>query len=382
MFSSAGKTVLAGEWGGDTVAWSLASGREVMRLSRTMPLSINPAGTLVATSEGVVKIPSGEFAIERPRTSLYCETGPFSRDGSAVALPGRHNPDPNSPRQPNDWHSFMDVFNVGTGQFVARLAHGPHPIVSAQFTHDLRAFVTADGNSDAIVWELSTGRQEFKLPHAEGAWWIYVEPNGSRMMTVEPRTASAHLWNLLDQTNIRSFLHAQPDIPYDPAVWASDVSRDFKLLATAGYDQTVRIWNIDSGTEVSRCTHQSMYIDNVVFSPDGQLIATSARDETRDAGGKTWDTIRLFDASNGTELETMLFSTVKDLRFDSEGTCIAATGLDTEYVPNGSGEDPLPCAAVWLLSSGESTKRIAPPDSNKLEYEYDESSDRWTHKSC
>lgn len=382
MFSSTTKTVLAGEWGGDTVAWSLASGDEVMRLSRTIPLSIDPTGKLLATSEGVVKIPSGEFAFERPRTSLYCETGPFSQNGDFVALPGRHNPDPNSPRQPNDWHSFMELFDVTSGESICRLTHGHHPITSSQWAgSDARLFITADGNSDAILWDTESRRIIKSLPHERGAFWVYANhlvPHN--VITVEPRMASAHLWSPIGE-KIRTFVHSQTDIPFNPAVWASDVSRDFTRLATAGYDKTVRIWDIESGSEVARCTHKSMYIDNVVFSHDGRLIATSARDEVRDADGKTWDMIRIFDTSNGTELETMLFSTVKDLRFDSEDSSIAATGLDMDYIATGSSLPPRPSAAVWLLSRGESGKRIAPFDSDDIDCVYDELADRWSRKS-
>ncbi|BCL37795.1 AAA-like domain-containing protein [Nostoc sp. MS1] len=53
-------------------------------------------------------------------------------------------------------------------------------------------------------------------------------------------------------------------------------SPDGKLIATASYDNTVKLWNSD-GKEILTIPHTSQLID-VSFSPDGQIIATASRD--------------------------------------------------------------------------------------------------------
>lgn len=349
MFSSVAKTVLAGESDGDTVAWSLATGQEVVRLSETTPLAIDPTGKLLATTNGVVKIPSGEFVFKRPSTCFYPRTASFSPNGNFVALPGRHLPLPNTPSQPTDWHSYMELFNVANFESLGRLTHGPHPITSAQWAgSDARLFITADGNS-AILWDTESGRILKTLPHKRGAFWVYANHLVPyTIITVEPRLALTHLWSCTGE-KIRTFVHTPSG--REPSTWASDVSHDFKRFATGGNDGTVRIWDIESGSEVARCIHKSIYIDVVVFSHNGRLIATSAKFEASDEDGKTWDRIRIFDTSNGTELESVLFSTVKDLKFDSDDSSIAATGLDMDYIATGSGQTPCPCATVWLLNN-------------------------------
>ena len=61
-------------------------------------------------------------------------------------------------------------------------------------------------------------------------------------------------------------------------------SPDGKLLATAGDDGTVRLWNPVTGQPVGApliaSTGPGNYVHGVAFSPDGKLLATADTDGT------------------------------------------------------------------------------------------------------
>ena len=59
------------------------------------------------------------------------------------------------------------------------------------------------------------------------------------------------------------------------------VSPDGRLVATAGNDSTVRLWNSETGQETRALRgHTSRSILTVAFSPDGRWVASGSRDRT------------------------------------------------------------------------------------------------------
>src|SRR5262249_36660234 len=88
------------------------------------------------------------------------------------------------------------------------------------------------------------------------------------------------------------------------------ITPDRKMLATGGWDRTVRYWDLTANKEVKQLTGDFQH--NVValaFSPDGKTIFTS----TANAEGRLWNvdpgTVRQrFDASIGTTFSHAAFS--------------------------------------------------------------------------
>ena len=70
---------------------------------------------------------------------------------------------------------------------------------------------------------------------------------------------------------------------------------DGKTLASASEDQTIRLWNADSGQPVNTLKGHSSWVTSVAFAPDGKTLASTSDDQT----------IRLWDADNG-QLKTTL----------------------------------------------------------------------------
>src|SRR5262249_12118488 len=64
---------------------------------------------------------------------------------------------------------------------------------------------------------------------------------------------------------------------------------DAKRVASASYDQTVRVWDVETGREVCRLLGHGNGVRGVAFSPDGQRLATASEDQT----------VRLWDADKG-----------------------------------------------------------------------------------
>jgi hypothetical protein len=97
-------------------------------------------------------------------------------------------------------------------------------------------------------------------------------------------------------------------------------SRDGKLLASAGYDRTVRIWDAGSGALKHTLLDHSDSVYGVSFNPDGTLLASAGADRAV----KVWDVAseqRLYSLNDSTD---WLYA----VAWRPDGMQLAAAGVD------------------------------------------------------
>lgn len=95
---------------------------------------------------------------------------------------------------------------------------------------------------------------------------------------------------------------------------------DGKLLASGPMNETVRIWDMEKGQELSRFKGNSCDIDSVAFSPDGSLIVLGSADRM----------VRLWNIVQG-ELRMLLdghSGAVNSVRFSPNGKLIVSRDDD------------------------------------------------------
>ncbi len=111
------------------------------------------------------------------------------------------------------------------------------------------------------------------------------------------------------------------------AVTSVSFSPNRQILATAGIDDKVRIWNF-SGQIIAEWKALQQSVNMVNFSPNGNFLATAGRDSTV----KLWN----LSGKNFSQLKGIQGS-VTSISFSPEGKLLAAAGIDSN-------------AAIWNLS--------------------------------
>jgi hypothetical protein len=105
------------------------------------------------------------------------------------------------------------------------------------------------------------------------------------------------------------------------AVYALTFSPDGKLLATAGYDRLVRLWDVSSGGAPPRVLKDhSDAVYGLAFSPDGVRLASGAADRA----------VKVWDVATGRRLYTLGEPTdwVYAVAWSADGRLLAAAGVD------------------------------------------------------
>ena len=104
---------------------------------------------------------------------------------------------------------------------------------------------------------------------------------------------------------------------------------DRSWLASGSFDNSIRIWDVETGRELRSLTGHTGVIRSIVCSPDGKWLASGSNDKT----------LRLWNVDTG--LETKRFEnvdgTVEAVVFSPDGRLIASSGSAGNIILRDSG---------------------------------------------
>ena len=127
------------------------------------------------------------------------------------------------------------------------------------------------------------------------------------------------------------FLH----LGHRAGVQHAKFSRNCDSVLTASSDNTVRIWDAKTGTEIVRFDGHVSKVRSVVFSPNGKRVLSASEDSTA----------RIWDAATGRE--------IKIIRGHKRGLCSAVFSSDGKLVLTASDDST---ARIWNAKTGREIK--------------------------
>jgi WD40 repeat protein/tetratricopeptide (TPR) repeat protein len=97
-------------------------------------------------------------------------------------------------------------------------------------------------------------------------------------------------------------------------------SPDSKTLASASDDNSIKLWDVDTGKQLKTLNGHSSLVNSVVFSPDGKTLASASDDNS----------IKLWDVATDQQLKTLSghSSWVNSVVFSPDGKTLASGGAD------------------------------------------------------
>jgi WD40 repeat protein len=140
-------------------------------------------------------------------------------------------------------HSF--VWNLPQREIVHSMLtspvapKNPRDTETIAFAPDGKSFVTGSYDGSVILWDTSEGQPLRVFDHAAMVCKVIFSPDGRRLFTSD-HDGNVMLWN--PETAERLAL----ETPHNGPCYAMSISPDGKLLATGGFDRTVKL--LDSAT--------------------------------------------------------------------------------------------------------------------------------------
>jgi WD40 repeat protein/CubicO group peptidase (beta-lactamase class C family)/Flp pilus assembly protein TadD len=287
-FSPDGRFLASGDAAGLILVRDAATGRRLHELrghrSSVNCLAFSPDGRLLAIGgeDHVVKLWDAETGNSAGGLEGFGEavTAVAFRPGGrqlAVATGGLDQHD--DPR-PGEVH----VFEVPGGKEVAVLPGGSNCVA---YTQDGQGLVTAaagqeaDGRKDSIdlkMWGADDGRERFVMPMPGRPIDLAVSPDGRYIATItaSPQSDTPRSLKLFEPLTGR-------DLPVPLGSGASPAavafSPDSRLVACAADDQ-VRVWEVGALGEPRILAGHASTVAHLTFSPDGRRLATAGYDGT------------------------------------------------------------------------------------------------------
>jgi WD40 repeat protein len=260
------------------------------------------------------------------------------------------------------------IWDVSSGELLT-VFPGGGSWTSLSASPDGRRLAAVWGTSEAIVWDVATGRE---LLHLKGAdqdlWGVAFSPDGHLIaagggLHGRRRNGDVVLW---DSSSGRLVRKLQGHVEMLQSVV---FSADGQRLLSAGADQTIKIWDVHTGLEILTLRGHRNFVVGLAFANDGRLFSGA-----EDRSVLVWDGRPWKQGERGQEFLTLTghSETVTSLAYSPDGRILASADCDgfVKLWQPWTGRDPQTWRAgpkeIYGIAFDPSGRRLAAVGSHGL----------------
>ncbi|MEH2125748.1 WD40 repeat domain-containing protein [Nostoc sp.] len=218
--------------------------------------------------------------------------------------------------------STIKLWHVGALDLIDILHKHNGVVRCAAFTPDGRMLATGGDDRKILFWDLMQRQVAIALSLDDtAAHSLVLSRDGETLVTGSYRKIK--VWRTSPQTGIKSLKDAQPLhilMGHSHIVCSLAISADGKLLVSGSWDQTIKVWQLETGELLHTLKGHRDRVYAIALSPDGQIIASGSADKT----------IKLWHLQTGELLGTFTGhgNIVTALAFTASGEMLVSGSLD------------------------------------------------------
>jgi WD40 repeat protein len=269
---------------------------------------------------------------------------PLALYAHAQGGPGKGPPvlsdDPARKGRPDSTGKDGPMPSVGSWRLKQTLRGHKGAVYSAAFFPD-GAHVASAGDDGLIrVWDVGTGRLLRSTQGPGGTVSdVAISPDG-RLLAACTDNGEGSQVQLLDAQTLRprTTFAAQED-----GVFEVVFSPDGRLLASGGRDHVVRLWDVRTGRLVRSLTGHDAAVTALAFTSDSRRLAS--------AGAEHDNTVRVWDVRTGASLHTLTAhgDWVTSVAFAPGGMTLASGSRDHKLI-------------IWDAGTGRKVRELRQPE--------------------
>ena len=313
--------------------WNVNSGTERMTLTDNLSwvnsIAFSPDGKVLAgaDSDGTIQVWQGYTIYTARQTRTFTrhqrnwDTLLFKQDGKQMAM--------------NAVDNVIRLREVDTSNLLRTYIGHTDDIRSIDITDDGRYLVSGSRDGTMRLWDVETGSELHTLSKFVGTIdTVVFSPDGKSVAGLSDfQDSNIVIYDVQTGVELRgirafalpplgrpwTFLQTAHSHPVNTIAF----SPRGDTIASCSSDETVRLWDVQTGKHLRVMIGHTDSVSQVSFSPDGRVLLSSSRDNT----------IRLWDVETGAEIRQFSGGSegIRSVTFSPDGNTIV-TGEDDSTI--------------------------------------------------